>query len=352
MSDAVVWTLIVLAILAVQAAEGPPGEAAKARPAPRRGESLSTVFSGALDGLASATKAIIAAGAGLALIVGLLSLAGANGSTSGAAVDRNQQIVSGALQVVAGGLSLLLFYTGTSRVPGLRNLRPAAPISWLAIFLLLESLAANFGTLTTASGGAVVGGTPTLRPATGPSARDLMLGEVPFLAIGIAAVGPVVRRNLRETAERLGVWPLRLPWWVVGIAAGVVLVPLGGYVVELLNHLASASCVAQTSQAEQAIVGVGRTGLEQAGIAIAAGVCEELLFRGALQPRVGIVLSSVVWASYHLQYLCNGLPSPANLYLVLLGLLLGVLRKWGGLWPAILAHSVYDGLILLHLLGA
>jgi hypothetical protein len=350
-NDAIVWALIVLAILAVQAAEGPPGETAKERTRPQRGETLGSTLSGAFSGLEAAARAIIAAGAGLAVIVGLLSLAGANGG-SGAAVDRNQEIVSGALQVAAGGISLLLFYTGTSRVPGLRNLRPGAPISWLAIFLLFESLAANFGTISTATGGAVVGGTPTLRPATGPSARDLMLGEVPFLAIAIAAVGPVVRRNLVETAERLGLWPLRLPWWVVGIAAGVVLVPVGGFVVDLLNHLASASCVAQTSQAEQAIVGVGRTGLEQAGIAIAAGVCEELLFRGALQPRVGVLLSSVVWASYHLQYLCNGLPSPANIYLVLLGLLFGGLRKWGGLWPAILAHTVYDGIILLHFLGA
>jgi membrane protease YdiL (CAAX protease family) len=349
-SDAITWALVVLAILAVQAAEGPPEDTGK--PPPQRGATLASTFSGAFTGMAAAARAIIAAGAGLAVIVGLLSLAGASGG-SGSSVDRNQQVVSGALQLAAGGLSLLLFYTGTSRIPGLGNLRPGAPISWLAIFLILESLAANFGTIsTTTAGGAVSGGTLTPRPATGPTARDLMLGEVPFLAIAIASVGPVVRRNAVQTAERLGLWPLRLPWWVIGIAAGVILVPVGGFVVELLNHLASASCVAQTSQAEQAIVGVGRTGLEQAGIAIAAGVCEEILFRGALQPRVGVLLSSVVWASYHLQYLCNGLPSPANLYLVLLGLLFGALRKWGGLWPAILAHTVYDALILLHLLGA
>jgi membrane protease YdiL (CAAX protease family) len=350
MSDAVVWALIVLAILAVQAAEGPPGAGTEPRPRETgRGETLATTLSGAFSGMEAAARTLVAAGAVLAAVVGLLGLAGAGGAATSSS-DRHQEIVSGALQLAAGGGSLLLFYTGTSRIPGLRRLRPGAPISWLAIFLILESLAANLSTAAGVGGGQPAG-TPNLHPSAGPTARDLMLGEIPFLAIGIAAVGPLVRRNLRETAERLGLWPLRLPWWVIGLAVGVVLVPVGGFVVDLLNHLATASCVAQTTQAEQSIVGVGRTGLEQVGIALAAGVCEELLFRGALQPRVGILISSVVWASYHLQYMCNGVPSPANLYLVLLGLVFGALRKWGGLWPAILAHGVYDGIILLHLLG-
>jgi uncharacterized protein len=350
-SDAITWALIVLAVLAVQAAEGPREESG--RP-PGEGRNREATLGGTLANPfatpAAIARTIIASGAGLAMVVGLLSFAG-TGGTTGSGTDRNQQVVSGALQLAAGGLSLLLFYTGTARIPGLRRLRPGAPISWLAIFLLFESLASNLGVVAGAGGGPAPS-SPTVSPSAGPTARDLMLGEVPFLAIALASVGVVVRRNLVQALERLGLWPLRIPWWVIGIAAGIVLVPVGSWVVELLDHFATASCVASTAQAEQAIVGTGRTALEQAGIAIAAGVCEEILFRGALQPRVGIVLSSVVWASYHLQYMCNGWPSPANLYLVLLGLIFGVLRKWGGLWPAVLAHAAYDGAILLHFLGA
>jgi hypothetical protein len=354
MSDAITWALIVLAVLAVQAAEGPPSDTAHQQQPRKAGESEATLMGTLASPFATPAaiaRTIIASGAALAMLVGLLTLAGAGGTTSSDA-DRNQQTVSGALQLAAGGVSLLLFYTGTARVPGLRRLRPGAPISWLAIFLLFESLASNLGVVSGAGGGPAPS-SPTVNPASaGPTARDLMLGEVPFLAIAVASVGVVVRRNLVQTLERLGLWPLRIPWWVIGIAAGIVLVPVGSWVVELLDHFATASCVASTAQAEQAIVGTGRTALEQAGIAIAAGVCEEILFRGALQPRVGILFSSVVWASYHLQYMCNGWPSPANLYLVLLGLIFGVLRKWGGLWPAVLAHTVYDGAILLHFLGA
>ena len=353
MGDAISWALIVLAILAVQASEGPPDQPLPEAKPSTRGETLRSTLANPIGSPAAVARAIVAAGAALTVIVGLFSLAGVNGGD--VPVDRHQQIASGALQLAAGGVSLLLFYTGTQNVPGLRRLRPGAPISWLAIFLVFESIAANLGTITLSSGsagGAASGPAPTLRPATGFTARDLMLGEVPYLAVGIAAVGPLVRRNLVQTLERLGLWPLRLPWWVIGVAAGIVLVPVGSFVVELLNHLGTASCIAQNAQAEQAVVGVGRTTLEQVGVAIAAGVCEEVLFRGALQPRVGILISSVVWASYHLQYLCNGVPSPANLYLVLLGFAFGLLRKWGGLAPAILAHGLYDGLILLGLLGA
>jgi membrane protease YdiL (CAAX protease family) len=179
-----------------------------------------------------------------------------------------------------------------------------------------------------------------------------MLGAVPFLAIGIAAVGPVVRRNLTQTAERLGFWPLRLPWWVVGLAVGIVLVPIGDWVAGVLAHLTSAQCLQQATQAQQQIIGTGRTAIEQIGVAIAAGVGEETLFRGALQPRFGIFLSSALWASYHLQYACNGLPSTSNLYILLLGFVFGGLRKVGGLWPAIIAHAVYDATILLGWLGS
>ncbi len=350
MSEAITWALLVLVILAVQASEGPPQPSGESPTAAERGGStLASTFASPTTGAAIA-RICIAVVAGFTVLLGLAELSGVGGTTSSGA-DRNQQVVSGALQIAAGGLSLLLFYTGTERIPGLRRLRSGAPISWLAIYLILESLASNIGVVS-GSGGGPAPSSPTVNPSPGPTARDLMLGEVPFLALAVASVGPVVRRNAVQTLERLGLWPLRIPWWVIGIAAGLVLVPVGSWVVDQLNHLATASCIASTAQAEQSIVGVGRTGLEQAGIAIAAGVCEELLFRGALQPRVGIVLSSVVWASYHLQYMCNGWPSPANLYLVLLGFAFGALRKWGGLWPAILAHAFYDGAILLHFLGA
>jgi len=342
-SDALFWVLIVAVILATQASE--PLTAAAQRVLAGRTGKLSDVPLLGPGAATIARGAMVVAGVIMAAL-GLLTLAGASAPTS-SNVDRNHSLVSGALQLAAGLICLALFYFGTDRVPGFRRLRVRAPISWLALILLMESLAIN---LTPSSGQATVNN--TIQPSAGPTAESLMLGEIPFLVIGLAAVGPLVRRTVVEAAERIGLWPLRLPWWVVGLAAGVVLVPLGNWVAGWLSSFTSVQCVQQQVQVQHAITGTARTALEQVGVAIAAGVCEETLFRGALQPRIGILLSSALWASYHLDYTCNGLPSSSNLYILLLGFAFGGLRKAGGLWPAIIAHTVYDGVILLGLLGS
>jgi uncharacterized protein len=343
-SDVVFWMLIVAVILVVQGTEPPPGREAVSvgeGTAPGQPRSL---MGGPGGGGAVIARWLIGAGAVIMVIVGLLDLAGAGAPTSGGG-DHNRDIAAGALQLAAGLVCVALFSFGTGRVPGLRALRDRAPISWLAILLFFESLAIN---LAPSSGEQTVAG--TVQPSSSPSAESLMLGAVPFLVIALASVGPGVRRGLRESAERLGLWPLRVPWWVIGLVIGIILVPLGDRVAELLSNLTSTQCLQQQQQVQQAITGTARTTLEQIGVAVAAGVCEETLFRGALQPRFGILLSSVLWAGYHLQYTCNGLPSASNLYILLLGLVFGALRKRGGLWPAIIAHTVYDGVILLGLL--
>ena len=110
-----------------------------------------------------------------------------------------------------------------------------------------------------------------------------------------------------------------------------------------------ADCLAQQAQVGQSLSGgpTGRRWSENLGIALAAGVDEELLFRGVLQPRIGLFMSAIVFASFHLQYTCHGLPSAGNLEIVVLGVLFGLLRQRAGLPAAILAHAAYDASILL-----
>jgi membrane protease YdiL (CAAX protease family) len=251
-------------------------------------------------------------------------------------------VADGALQIVAGGVSLGLIAAGWQRIPGLRGLRPRVPISWLALALLLLSLAHN---LAPTSGSSSVADT-VARPQT---TTDLVTGQVPFVMLAVASVGPVVRRTGRETLERLGLLPLRPLWWMLGILVGVVVVKGGTHVYDLVNLLTPADCRAQQEKVFQHLAGPARHWYAQLAIGVAAGTGEELLFRGALQPRVGIVLASLLWASFHLQYTCHGLPSASNLYILLLGLVFGVLRKRFGLGTAIAAHIAYDSTILLGL---
>lgn len=281
--------------------------------------------------LRDVSRALVAFVVVYAMLVGITEIAarGAGGSVG-----------DGVLELVAGGLALLLMLAGWGRIPGLRGLRPGAPISWLALSLYLLTLAHN---LAPASGRATVAATT----AAPQSTAQLVVGAVPFAVLGVAAVGPWVRRPLPDTLRRLGLVPLR-PWaWLLGIAVGVAAVKAGGQVYDLVNLLTPADCRSQQQRVFEHLAGPQRAWWGQLAVAGAAGIGEEVLFRGALQPRIGIILTSVLWASLHLQYTCHGLPSASNLYILLLGLLFGVVRRWWGLGAAITAHVAYDATILL-----
>jgi membrane protease YdiL (CAAX protease family) len=68
-----------------------------------------------------------------------------------------------------------------------------------------------------------------------------------------------------------------------------------------------------------------------------AGIPEEILFRGAMQPALGLLIPAVIFGAFHAINLAY------FLYATGAGMLLGVLTNWrGGLWAAITAHTVID----------
>ena len=77
---------------------------------------------------------------------------------------------------------------------------------------------------------------------------------------------------------------------------------------------------------------------------LSAGVVEELFFRGLLQPRVGLVFATVLFACAHLSY-----DQPFLLVGVsLLSVAYGLLVRWRqSLWAAMVAHFVFDAIQLL-----
>jgi membrane protease YdiL (CAAX protease family) len=84
-------------------------------------------------------------------------------------------------------------------------------------------------------------------------------------------------------------------------------------------------------------------------VSLSAGVVEESFFRGFLQPRMGIFLSTLFFAAAHLSY---GQPFML-IGITLLSLIYGFLVKWRqNLWPAIAAHALFDGVQLLVVVPA
>ena len=79
-------------------------------------------------------------------------------------------------------------------------------------------------------------------------------------------------------------------------------------------------------------------------ISLSAGVVEEWFFRGFLQPRMGLLLSTALFALAHFSY---GQPFML-IGITLLSLIYGLLVKWRqNIWPAVAAHTLFDAVQLL-----
>jgi membrane protease YdiL (CAAX protease family) len=83
-------------------------------------------------------------------------------------------------------------------------------------------------------------------------------------------------------------------------------------------------------------------------IALAAGIGEEILFRGAIQPVFGLWFTSIIFAVIHVQY---GF-SPVTVFIILLAVILGIIRRRTNTTVAIFVHVGYDFVLgLLTLLA-
>ena len=83
------------------------------------------------------------------------------------------------------------------------------------------------------------------------------------------------------------------------------------------------------------------------GVALSAGLFEEIFFRGYLQPRVGVGLSTVLFVLAHLSY-----QQPLMLVgVTILSLSFAALVRWRqSVWAAVVAHAVFDLVQLLVML--
>lgn len=166
--------------------------------------------------------------------------------------------------------------------------------------------------------------------------------QLPFLVVAVIGVGFLTRRTLAETVRRLGLYWPGFRWIAGSIGIAVLLVAFGTGFDQLMNFLTpqqSHDIQQASDQLLRNVTGVGAA----VALALAAGIGEEILFRGALMPRIGNPLAALLFAALHAQYAI----SLATLEIFILGLVLGWLRKRAGTTGAIIAHSGYDMILLV-----
>ena len=167
------------------------------------------------------------------------------------------------------------------------------------------------------------------------SAAKLSGGLVGYVVLAFAAVGLRVRRDWRGSLERLGLTALR-PADGLTIAAGVLALWLFNSGSEWLERREFHALWAGDEAFGAALAGAMGPGLMLL-LGLSAGIGEEITLRGALQPKLGIALTSLLFAALHVQYSWYGMLS-----ILVFGLILGVIRKRSSTTAAILVHALYD----------
>lgn len=192
--------------------------------------------------------------------------------------------------------------------------------------------------LMSAGGGAEVA--KELADAT--TLGSLWAQQLGFVALAFLGVGLFVTRGWRESAARLGLLGgFSWRWFLATVATGIVLALL---VQGAWQRFFPESQEAVESLSEMLFGPLVRAGLLGAlTIGLSAGLGEEILFRGAMQPRLGLVLTSLLFAVIHTQY---GV-TPALVQILALGLLLGLVRQRAGTLTAIAAHAVYNFIFVM-----
>jgi membrane protease YdiL (CAAX protease family) len=164
-------------------------------------------------------------------------------------------------------------------------------------------------------------------------------GLIGYVILALAAVGFMVRRDLPATLERLGIRPLRGRDWLV-IPFGIVALIGVNIGLEELQRVAFPA-LWESDQRISALI-AGQLGIAQIiMLGLSAGIGEEITLRGALQPKLGLLLTSLMFASLHVQYSWYGMG-----VIFIFGLLLGIIRIRTSTSVAIGVHTLYDVIVI------
>ena len=178
------------------------------------------------------------------------------------------------------------------------------------------------------------------------SIADLLAQQLPNLVLALAGVGLWVRRDLTQSGARLGF--VAPAWWHVALALGAAgvffAIAVGS---NSLSHVLMPGLAAEVDNTTQHVFGqLDTPGL--IALALLPGICEDALFRGALQPRFGIVLTAALFTSFHAEYGFS-LDVP-TIFVIAVGL--GFIRKYTNTTASAACHVAYNLLVGFGLTGA
>ena len=167
----------------------------------------------------------------------------------------------------------------------------------------------------------------------------------PLLTLTLAAltgVGLYIRRDQSAVLARLGLTlPMPLHLLIAVVTTGVLVGLAIG--TEMVWQQLDPEGYKQIGSLSEAMLGNFSGVLGALAIGGSAAIGEEIFFRGAYQPRMGLLLTAALFAIFHVQY---GF-SPATLLVFTIGLVLGVLRQRTSLTVCMMVHFMYNATLVL-----
>lgn len=172
---------------------------------------------------------------------------------------------------------------------------------------------------------------------------DTLSGLVWLVPFAVLAVGFPYARTIHESLVRVGLVRPTVGQVIFAFVAALVLVGVMTGVDHAINWLWQLMGWPMTdAKAFEELMKFGISPLGALVIGVTAGLGEELFARGVLQPRVGIILSNLLFTAAHaLQYNWDALLS-----VFLIGLVLGVIGKKTNTTTSAIVHGTYDFTLL------
>jgi uncharacterized protein len=276
--------------------------------------------------------------AGATFLVGALDLGGAGLVQVGSGGQQTPLdvgiMVSGAVAAVLAARPV------REQISRLLPIDPDSPVHAYALVLAVILFGTQVSTILFVD---VLAIDQTLPPI---SIGDVVASETPFLIMALAGVGLLIRRDARTAALRLGL--TRPAWWQMTLAlaaAGAFFALIQG--ADWLSHQWTPGIASQVDRTTQHVFGGLNDPIGIAAIALLPGICEEILFRGALQPRLGLIVTAILFTSVHTQY---GFSFDA-LAVLIVAIGLGLIRKYTNTTTSGVAHITYNVLAGIGIAG-
>lgn len=230
------------------------------------------------------------------------------------------------------------------------DINPASPVHAISLsltMLILINLAATLGL-------GLENLTGTLEQAQEISGQEpdligtLWTQQILTALLGIVGVGWLSRRNWGETMARLGIVRPTGQQVLIGIGLGLIMIPVVAGLEALMRVMGFSANQDVEALTEQLLGGLFETPFGIITLGASAALGEETIFRGAAQPRFGLVLTSLLFAIVHSNY---GL-SFSTLIVFALGMVLGWVRLRHNTTTSMIMHGVYNSSLgLLVYLG-